>query len=269
MRVALCFYGLVGSKIGKDGKGENLNPTIAFEYYKKYILEVNDEVDIFIHSWSYEEKGKLIELYNPKKECIEKQKDFPQATNHPKKLNSYSLKSKIKLNILKLFDKNKYQKWFESREKESFRAYSRWYSTKKALNLKEEFEKENNFKYDVVMISRLDVAFFTDVDFSKYDMNYFYASHRNDAATKEHDYQANYENHYEGIEFQDLWFFSNSEVMDKFSLLFDNIENYEIVPHRSSRQHVDKFIGKEKVKYTMYRWFDYEMIRRKFFKAQE
>jgi hypothetical protein len=57
--------------------------------------------------------------------------------------------------------------------------------------------------------------------------------------------------------------------MDKFALLYDEIENYEISPHRSSRQHVDKFIGKEKVKYTMYRWFDHEMIRRKFFEAHE
>lgn len=270
MRVALCFYGLVGSKVGKNGKGENLDPNIAYEYYKKHIMDVNDEVDVFIHSWSIDAKDKLIELYRPKKECIEKQVEFPQATNHPKKLNIYyGLKAKIRLLFTKVFNQAKYEEWKESKEKEVFRAYSRWYSSKKALGLKKEYENENGFKYDAVIISRLDCSFFTNVDFSKYDMNYFYASHRNDAATKEHNYQANYENHKEGFEFLDFWFFSNSDNMDKFAILYDEIENYEISPHRSSRQHVDKVIGKDKVKYTLYRWFDHEMIRRKFFEANE
>ncbi len=268
-RVALCFYGLVGSKIGKNGNGESLDPTIAYEYYKKHILDVNDNVDVFIHSWSYDSKKKLLKLYKPKKEAIEKQREFSQSASHPKKLNIKGIKSKIKLLYLKLFNGTKYDAWLDSREKETFRAYSRWYSSKKVIDLKSEYEKENNFKYDVVMVTRLDIGFFNDVIFDKYDMNYFYASHRNDSSTKEMNYQANYENHYEGIEFQDFWFFSNSEIMDKFALLFDIIENYEISPHRSSRQHVDKVIGKEKVKYTLYRWFDHEMIRRKFFEAHE
>jgi hypothetical protein len=72
LRVALCFYGLVGSKIGKNGNGESLDPTIAYEYYKKHILDVNDNVDVFIHSWSYDSKKKLLKLYKPKKEAIEK-----------------------------------------------------------------------------------------------------------------------------------------------------------------------------------------------------
>ncbi len=267
MKVALCFYGLIGGRVTKTGNGENLDPSIAYEYYKKHILDVNDEVDVFIHSWSYESKDKLIELYKPKKESIEKQRDFPQATNHLKKFGG--LKNRVKLLLMKLLKPNEYEKKIKQLENYSWRTYSRWYSTKKALDLKKEYEKENGFKYDTVMITRLDVGFFTDLDFSKYDMNYFYSSHRNDAATKHNNYQANYENHYEGFEFLDFWFFSNSVNMDKFAKLYDNIENYEINPHRSSRQHVDKFIGKEKVKYTLYRWFDHEMIRRKFFEAQE
>ena len=100
-------------------------------------------------------------------------------------------------------------------------------------------------------------------------MNYFYASYRNDAPSKENNFTANYENHFKETQFQDLWFFSNSENMDKFAFLYDEIENYEVSPHVSSKQHVDKFIGKNKIRYTLYRWFDHEMIRRKFFEAQE
>jgi hypothetical protein len=267
MRVALCFFGLVGGRVTKTGNGEGLDPAIAYEYYKKHLLDINDEVDIFIHSWSYKERDKLLKLYKPIKSCIEEQMDFPQAANHPEKLGSF--KNKAKLFIRRVFNNKEYIQEIKRLENYSWRTYSRWYSSKKAIALKSEYEKENNFKYDTVMITRLDVGFFTDLDFSKYDMNYFYASNRNDAATKEHDYQANYKNHCEGIEFMDLWFFSNSDNMDKFAKLYDEIESYKISPHRSSKQHVDKFIGKDKVKYTLYRWFDHEMIRRKFFEAQE
>ena len=49
MRIALCLYGLVGSISGKNGAGEQLDPKLAFEYYKKHIIDVNDEVDV-LHS---------------------------------------------------------------------------------------------------------------------------------------------------------------------------------------------------------------------------
>jgi hypothetical protein len=267
MRIAICFYGLVGSKVGKNGVGEIIDPKIAYEYYKKHIFDINDEVDIFIHSWSYDKKEQLINLYKPKKQIIEVQKCFPESALHPKLFPTF--KSKIKIKMLKFFKPKEYRNILMDKYKEAFRAYSRWYSSKKVLELKKEYEEENNFIYDAVMITRLDLGFFSDLDFSKYDMNYFYASHRNDAPTEKNNYQANYENHDEGSTFLDLWFFSNSNNMDEFAKLFDKIEKYYISPHRSSREHVDKFIDKEKVKYTLYRWFDHELIRRKILKSND
>ena len=268
MKVALCFYGLVGSKVGKNGQGEDLDPEIAYELYRKNIIDKNDQVDVFIHSWSYEFKDRLTDLYSPKKACIENQIDFQaKASNFKNKFPSY--RAKIKLIFFKIFNKNAYLKLINLKEKELFRAYSRWYSSKKSLDLKKEYENEKGFKYDAVMITRLDVGFFSELMFDKYDMRYFYASHRNDAALESNNYKANRLNHDEGNTFQDLWFFSNSDNMDKFSLLYDYIENYRVSPHASSREHVDVFIGKEKVKYTMYRWFDHELIRRKLFDSND
>jgi hypothetical protein len=261
MRIALCFYGLVGGKLGKNGRGESLDPTIAYEYYKEHIIDVNDEVDVFIHSWSADVKDKLVELYKPKKECIEKQIYFPKSVSHPDKYGSF--KTKIKLFIMKLFKNKAYNEWLQKREQELFRVYSRWYSSKKVLELKKEYEKENRFKYDVVMITRLDIGFFTNLDFTKYDMKYFYASNRNKPATKEFDYIGDYENYKSDTELSDLWFFSNTENMDKFADLYNEIVSYEVSPHRSSRQHVNKYIGQEKIAYTLFRWFDCELIRRK------
>ena len=52
--------------------------------------------------------------------------------------------------------------------------YSQWYSRMKSVDLKKEYEKENNFKYDYVMICRFDVMFFTDIIFENFDNRYFY-----------------------------------------------------------------------------------------------
>ncbi|MDB3972304.1 hypothetical protein N9400_02585 [Candidatus Thioglobus sp.] len=268
MKVALCFYGLVGGITGKNGKGKSLDPKIAYELYKENILDQNNQVDIFIHSWSYDFKDRLIALYEPKKACIEKQIDFQtKARGFQNKFPSIA--AKIKLIFYKIFNNNAYLEFIDLKEKELFRACSRWYSSKKSLDLKKEYEKENGFKYDAVMITRLDVGFFTNLQFNNYDIQYFYAPYRNDAPSKENNFTANKKNHFKGSQFQDLWFFSNSDNMDKFSLLYDYIENYGVSPHVSSREHVDVFIGKEKVRYTMYRWFDYEMIRRKLFDSND
>jgi hypothetical protein len=264
MKVALCFNGLVGGKIGKNGKGENFDPKTAYKYYKKHILDVNDDVDIFIHSWSVDEKDRLLELYKPKKWIIEKQKDFPQSAIRPKEIKSR--KKIIKYYFFRLFDKSKFNLITNELNNSAFRVYSRWYSSKKSLELKRKFEEENNFKYDVVMLTRLDVAFFTDIIFSNYNMNFIYFSNvinvpkvgesLDDVKKRKETF---------GDLIYDFWFFSNSDYMDKFSLLYDHIEDYTISPHRSPKHHVEKFIGKEKIKYVLYRWFDFEMIRTKFY----
>lgn len=266
MRAAICFYGLVGSKLSKNGMGKNLDPAIAFEHYKKHILDKNKNVDIFIHTWSVEAKNKLQDLYKPKTMLAEKQKSFPNSKNHP--TEPFLLKTKLKFLIMKFFNNKKLKKWLIENQLASFRAYSRWYSSSKVLKMKQSYEKKNNFKYDVVMLTRLDLCFFSDLDFTKYKMEYFYASHRNDSSTLETNYTANYENHKAGEELQDLWFFSNSHYLDEFGKLYENIEKYHINPHKSSKQHLDTFLEEGKIKYTLYRWFDYELVRRKFFNSR-
>lgn len=235
MKVAICLFGIVGGKEGKDGKGGSLDYRIAFDHYKKHVFDKNN-VDVFIHSWSVNLANELKEIYKPKKSSIEKQKRFA---------------------------------WFDRRNNdEKHRAYSRWYSSKKTIELKREYEIENGFIYDCVMVSRLDLAFFTDVVFDRYDLKYFYASHWNDAVNPcEGRLQPNRENHCEGKGFLDFWFFSNSEMMDEFSTLYDHRKKYDVSPHLSSRQHVDTFT--DKIKYIFYRWEDHEMVRRKFLNVIE
>jgi hypothetical protein len=231
MKIALCLFGKIGGTVGKDMKGETLDFKLAHSQYMKHIIDLND-VDIFIHSWSQDYKDDLMEIYNPKKAEFQKQKRFA---------------------------------WFNDK---AHRAGSRWFSSKRVIELKKEFEQEKDIVYDWVMVSRLDVAFFTDVVFSDFNSNYFYASHWNaapDPTIGRH--EANMENYHVGNGFLDFWFFSNSHMMDKFGGLFDNRKKYDLSPHSASRQHVDTFT--DKIRYVFYRWIDHEMVRRYYYKSGE
>ena len=63
---------------------------------------------------------------------------------------------------------------------------SRWYSTEMVSNLKKEYEEENNFKYDWVMVYRLDHIFLTPLNFSKFDNEFIYFRHSNGLAAPQH-----------------------------------------------------------------------------------
>ena len=135
---------------------------------------------------------------------------------------------------------------------------SRWYSNGCVLNQKAQHAIDNNFVYDCVMLCRFDIAFFSTFNFNEYDMNYFWASHWNDEQGVLH---------FVNEGFADLWFFSNSEFMNKFGLLYNNIEQYSPSPHIMAYQHVKSFT--DKIKYTKYRFVDYEIVRRHHLECKE
>ncbi|ETX12581.1 hypothetical protein MUS1_03070 [Marinomonas ushuaiensis DSM 15871] len=268
MRIALCFYGLVGSKANKDGAGTSLDPTIAYNLNNDNLILNNNklghDVDVFIHSWSHEKRDELISLYHPKFHLIEKQIDFPSS-----KSITYNRDFSEKLSMLVSALKNPCGIFglLENKKKEAFRAYSRWYSSKKVLELKKEYEQENDFEYDCVMVMRLDVGFYSQLNFSELDMNNFYASNWNISPTKENNRKYDQENHNVGKGFLDFWFISNSKNMNEFARLYENITSYHVCPHRSAYQHTVTFTNQ--IKYIKYRWLDFEMIRRKEFNAEK
>jgi hypothetical protein len=261
MRTAICFYGLVGSETDKNGNGKTLDPKIGFELNKINVIDINN-ADVFIHSWSIDSKNELEELYKPKASIIENQKDFPDSL---KILSNINFKQKFKEIFLRFFNSKEYKSIIKLRKKYAFRAFSRWYSNKQTLKLKEDYEAKHNFKYDAVLVLRLDVAFHKTLEMKNYDLSKFYASNWNDYPTKNNEFKINFNNNNRGKGFLDFWFFSNSHNMDKFGKLYDEIDKYLISPHSSSFQHAKS--NKFNIDYTFYRWQDHEMIRRKKFLA--
>jgi len=245
MKTAMCLYGLVGGKDGKDGKGGDIPFEKCYEYYKKHIIDRND-VDIFIHSWSQHLENEIVDLYEPKIYKFEKQKMFEEELDMPARF------SKVPL---------------DNRREYRFRSLSRWYSVKQVLELKSAYEFNNDFKYDCVMITRFDTLFFVNLYFNKYELKHLYVSHWNSPQNSPYNpnKKADKINRSERANaFLDMWFFSNSTIMDVFAKVYEGVRDgkYDTWQHRSAWDClVDNGYGRKNFKYVFYRYFDFEMYR--------
>ena len=247
MKGAICLYGLVGGKEGKDGTGGDIPFEKCFEYYKKHIIDKNN-VDIFIHSWSQHLEDDIIDLYKPKSYKFQKQKMFEKEMLIPGRFSGKKVLP-------------------DDRKKYRFRSLSRWYSVKESLKLKMLYERINNFKYDYVMITRFDTLFFIDLNFNKYKLDYLYAPHWNSPQNSPYNpgKKADRINRSERTDaFLDMWFFSNSTVMDVFAKVYEGIRDgkYDTWQHRSAWNClVDNGYSRKDFKYVLYRYFDFELYR--------
>ena len=269
MRTAICFNGLVGSTHGKshDLQGDFKKCfEISSPLYREHIIDKND-TDIFVHSWSTILENEIINTYNPKKHLIE-----PQI----------------------IFDIPGYVGGDENRTQSH---YSRWYSAKKVIDLKNEYEKENNCKYDCVMLARFDLAWQSDLIFDEYDHKYFWTGMWPkkilDGRTLHdleywqlRDTHSTFDTVWHGYPHTDdgllgTWFFSNSENMNNFSRLFDNLNEYtklgncpndfasQVSNHRLSLYHLKQINLIDNLKFCEKNWHDdFGTVRRRYYKTK-
>lgn len=191
MKIALVLTGLVGSLKGKsyDKKGgEDTVLETCHEKNNEHLLSKND-VDVFFHTWDTHHEKKLVQKYQPKGYEVEDQKIFTNII--PPSTNRVQAH------------------------------YSKWYSIKKAMRLKRDHESLYNFKYDFVIQARFDLVWKTDVIFSNFDVDKFYIP-----GTSKGGLPWGWPHEINNNEVGDLFFFSNSENMDKFAELYDNINPY-------------------------------------------
>ena len=120
--------------------------------------------------------------------------------------------------------------------------YSRWYSTKKVLELKKLYEEEHGFEYDFVMTTRFDLAWQKDILFDKLDRKKFYACrycyhmggmkavqywHRREKYPIGTRFTRSYKGYpHDKKGLWDVWFIGNSNVMDSFGTIYDNLEHF-------------------------------------------
>ena len=201
MRIAYTMNGLIG-RFGGKHYHQNDTDESAYKnesslvlryvqkYLKKYVLDNND-IDVFIFSWETDKEEEFKQYLNPKKMKLVPQIDF-EIPNHLKGNN----------------------------DKRVLAHYSRWYGFREVMKLKQQFETENNFKYDLVVNARFDLCFNRHINFNNFDNNNFHIPINLR------------ETHYgwpdAGPEILDHIFASSSETMDSYSNLFEKLDEYTL-----------------------------------------
>jgi hypothetical protein len=214
MRVALCLQGLSDNF---NNKGDLVDSLSCVDSIHEHIITRNN-ADVFIHTWSTSAESieALRSKYDPK---------------------------------LSIFEK---QIMFDSEVTKYHCTKSRWYSQMKSIELKKQYEQENNFVYDIVMISRFDCFYRTHIDFSSLEADQFYAS--------------NWLKPHSDTGFLDYWFISNSLNMNKFGDLYHKIDEYlfsgtELSNHTLSKHHIKSLGLEDNTSYVMFSPKDFDLIR--------
>ena len=175
MRVALCLSG--GLRNFKD----------THHTFKNFIIDKYD-TDVFFYGLENKEgiaqnTNDLVELYKPKKFCINTNKFYIDIPCKWPKPNSF---------------------------------YG-FYNVLKCNDLKKEYENKNNFKYDLVIRSRTDLFWFRYLTDSEIEL-----SKNNILTPREWSF-----NHINSWARFDGFAFGNSDLIDRYSDLYNRLEEYK------------------------------------------
>ena len=192
MRVALCLSGLIGNA-EKWLQGAELDYRYGHLYLKKSILDFGN-VDVFIHSYSMEHQEGIEQLYKPVVSVFEPNLDF--------KLRDEITKEELPTPY-------------------AYCLKSMWYSRNKSVELVLEHEKENNFEYDLVLLTRFDIALFKKFEFDKYDTSKLYIAGPIMATRTQ-------ENQVVPHKINDLYFMAKSNMLHKVTKVTDTYEDIAV-----------------------------------------
>ena len=251
MKVALCLSGLIGGFAGRNGSGAQIPVQLCKDEWQ-YALFNNYDTDIFIHSWDLQNQKAIVDKFKPVVHKFEKQKYFnPKLSDYNHKVSSIEdLKNDIRYRDIAI--EYTVENLWKHMNYMMFQTHSKYYSNLQVVNLKKEYEDKNNFKYDVVIMSRFDMHFAKAFDFENLNTKYFYASPRTDRGLKRRDYD---------IALHDLFFFSNSENIDLYSKQFNNIYDLCISQPHAAWEMANQTFGKENIKHYWHYQSDYNIIR--------
>lgn len=238
-KVAVVFSGVKPLECvhWSDIKSKNYEvKDYTITHWKKNVIE-NNNADVFVHSWSLDYKDTILQNYNPKKYIFEKQKRFKKQINDTF-LNAPSM--------------------YRLSNEEVIR--SKYYSMCKSIDLLNEYEKENNFKYDVILIARMDLVWFNKINLSEIDSNYFYTSNWNYAFDKNKG--RNLMCNGKALPL-DHFFIANSNDIKIFGKLYDEIDNF--IKYANPHKIILEFICKNKLwdkhKNIYHTFYDHLLLR--------
>lgn len=229
-KMAVIFHGIIGGIAGRNGLGDTINIWDCAKIFNHNILSSYD-CDVFIHSWSVENKDLLLSLYNPVKNLFQPQEFFGYSNN--KETNSH-----VELG-------------------QAFRTLSRYTSLERALSLKKQYELDNDIRYRWVLVIRFDMIFFNKLILSNLDQNCFYVCS-----------EPHWEDINEWGMVHDIAFLSNSDLMDVYGGIAEEIRSgkYNDVAnatHKITYQKLKEMFNGDmsRVRYGFRRYEDVEIYR--------
>ena len=142
-KIAVCFSGTLRTGVH------------AFPNIKQYYGDYFNNIDFFMHTWDIEDWGCDWSGYHHPFigdslwESYQERKLFKLQDSKLEKMESlYKFKKLETTSIFDSYDPNSPNK-----------LQYMWKSFKRSIELKQEYEKENNFEYDIVVKSRPDILF--------------------------------------------------------------------------------------------------------------
>ena len=185
MKIALCISGQIRNAICQ-----------AYPFIKKNILDDND-VDVFLHTWK--EKGRVDATWY-QSDAIHSTQDYLDC------IELLQPKSFLIEQPDILFDSPKDSLNYSNRKIYNFQ----YYSMRQSFELKMDYEKKRNIKYDFCIRSRYDFAINQKINFNNLSKEKMYCI----------------DIHHDSEHFNDQFWISSSENADKIS---DLVNNYQYV----------------------------------------
>jgi len=253
MRVAVGLYGLLGGVSGKDGAGDVISPAVAGEHVMRNVVDVNS-ADVFAHTWTVGHDDEIRSVFRPVSLISER----PPAFDAKQAWKSLPLSSRFG----EWRDARFSPRTVGSTKRSLVRAMSRWESTRRCLQLVTEHEVATGQRYDAVLITRFDVAFYTPFDFGSLRRSVTYLSHWNNYPI-EGVRPLDYANLGVGKACLDFWVYLPREHLEDFRKHLGDFTHFSISPHRALYEYL--VASGCSIDYTKYRWVDHEMVRRKEF----
>lgn len=216
MKVAICFYGLHPDECWKDRRPKSDK---CFDYWTKNVLD-NNNCDVFMHSFSSKTQDLL--KYKPKSYLFE---DVDYFNNN-------------------IVDREQRDYYFNKHNKKEHIPIILYiaYGIKKSVELMLEYSNEKNIKYDLILISRIDVCWLTPLNFDELNTEKFYS-----AIWGKKNYHSK---RCDG--FLAYWFLTNQSWIINFINIYDYIFKYfesDYSWHKITKLHVNSFLKEDSIEY--------------------
>ena len=222
-KLAIIFHGITGGMAGRNGAGNPIDLDTCAKTIHHNIISHYD-TDIFVHSWSIDDKDAINFLYSPKESLYEKQEMFDF------KFDAHVVDEKTTA---------------------AFRRLSRYTSLTRAMLLKQDYERENNFKYDWILVLRFDLIVFNKLDLNKLKNDCFYLCS-----------EPHWPDMHKQSMVHDIAFLSSSNLMDTYCNVINELNIKQLDPHRLAYQKLrGMFKDMNKVRLAFRRYEDMEIYR--------